>query len=211
MIRRKSTGFCAIFGGIALAMGAPGPVADADVPAAEVDDAAAESPPEGTPSAGRSGLDSLLQLRGDGGSTPITIESDELELRALPDDARVVVFERNVHVRQGDVELRADLLEAFYPPEESEPSRLAARGHVRVDQPGQRAYCAEAEYLRDVDRLTCRGDARLERGCDVVRGDSIEFDLSADRARVIGAARVVLGSRRAGEGCSSGAPAGSDE
>ncbi len=149
------------------------------------------------------GLDSLLQLRGDRDGAPITIESDELELRALPDDGRVLLFERNVRVVQGDVELRADFLEAHYPSGESEPSRLAARGNVQVDQPGQRAWCAEAEYLRDMDRLTCRGDARLERACDVVRGDSIELDLGTERARVIGGARVEIRSRDAATGCRS--------
>lgn len=156
-----------------------------------------------------SGLEPLLQLRGEGNATAMTIESDELEMQALPNNERVLRFERNVRVRQGDLSLRADRLEAFYPADRGEPERLRASGAVRVDQPGQSAFCAEAEYRRDLDRLTCRGEARLVRGCDEVRGDAIEFDLGAERARVVGAAQVVISPPEDEGGCRAPAEPGS--
>lgn len=147
-------------------------------------------------------LQSLLQLRGDDEGHSLTIESASLELETLPDEGRRLTFEGDVHVRQGDLELRSDRLEADYPPQESEPSRLIASGSVQVDQPGQRAFCAVAEYVREDDRLICRGGARLVQGCDVVAGESIEFDLSSNRVRVVGAARVVIAPReQGGEDC----------
>jgi len=146
-------------------------------------------------------LESLLQLRGDQEGHSLTIESASLELQTLPDEGRRLTFEGAVHVQQGDLELRSDRLEADYPPQESEPSRLVASGSVQVDQPGQRAFCAVAEYFSDQDTLTCRGGARLVQGCDVVAGESIEFDLSSNRVRVIGAARVVIAPREQGGDC----------
>jgi lipopolysaccharide transport protein LptA len=148
-------------------------------------------------------LRSLLQLQGDREKGELIIESSTLELETGPDEGRLLTFIGNVHVRQGDLELRAEWLEADYPPQDSEPSRLLARGAVQVDQPGQRAHCAEAEYVRAQDRLTCRGEARLVQGCDVVAGESIEFDLASNRVRVIGAARVVIAPRRQEGGCAS--------
>lgn len=148
-------------------------------------------------------LRSLLQLQGDSAQGELTIESSTLEFETAPDEGRLLTFIGEVHVRQGDLELRAERLEAYYPPQDSEPSRLVARGAVQVDQPGQRAHCDEAEYLRAQDRLTCRGDARLVQGCDVVAGESIEFDLASNRVRVIGAARVVIAPRRQAGGCAT--------
>jgi lipopolysaccharide export system protein LptA len=146
-------------------------------------------------------LKSLLQLRGDEEGHSLTIESESLELQTLPDEGRRLTFVGAVHVQQGDLKLRSDRLEADYPPQESEPSRLVASGSVQVDQPGQRAFCDVAEYARDQDRLTCRGGARLVQGCDVVAGESIEFDLSSNRVRVVGAARVVIAPREQGGDC----------
>lgn len=173
--------------------------------------ALAESPSDGAASAeARSGTSDSgeerrtplpwLALRGES-AEPLTIESEEVELTALDDGSRVLRFDRDVHARQGDLALHADELEAFYAPEESEPSRLTARGNVRIDQPGQRAYCDEAQYDRAAERLACRGNARLVQGCDVVRGESIEFDISADRARVLGGARVTIGPREGAADC----------
>ena len=174
-----------------------------------VADDVAPAPSEGAapapvPAADRpDGLRGLLDARSGSGEA-ITIESDELELRGLGDEGRLLVFQRSVRVERGDMTLHAAELEAWYPPQESEPSRIVARGSVRVEQPGQSARCEEAEYSRDLDRLTCRGEAELVQGCDVVRGETIEFDLGADRARVLGAARVVIQPRE-GSDCGGSA------
>ena len=156
-----------------------------------------------------SDLGVLRSLREGGQALPFTIESGELELRALPDESRVLLFLHGVLVRYGETELRSDELEAFYPPEESQPSRMLARGNVRIDQREQRATCEEAEYRRDAELLICRGQARLSNGCDVVEGDSIELDLAAERARVVGAARVVIAPRGQNPDCPKSVPSGS--
>jgi lipopolysaccharide transport protein LptA len=151
--------------------------------------------PAAKPSPGR-GLEGGLDLAGFRNDAPIEINAEEAEI-VNGDLGRELVFRRNVEVRQANVTLRSDLLEATYLKGRSEPERLVAQGHVLVDQGGRRARCDRAIYQRTAQRLTCAGRAELVQGCDVVRGDSIEFDLADDRARVQGAASIVI---RPGDG-----------
>jgi lipopolysaccharide transport protein LptA len=130
----------------------------------------------------------LGQLRED---TPIEINAEEAEIVDRGED-RKLVFQRNVRVRQGNIRLASDLLEAEYRKGEPEPDRLIAKGSVQVDQGFRRARCDRAVYLRAEQTLSCNGRAELVQGCDVVRGDSIEFDLAGDQAHVLGAASIVI-------------------
>jgi lipopolysaccharide transport protein LptA len=131
---------------------------------------------------------------------PVEIESDELELRSQDDGSRHLVFTNNVRIVQGEATLTADELEAFYPPRESSPSLLIARGNVVVRQLGRTARCEEATYRRSDEKLLCRGNAELSYGCDIVRGREIEFDLAREGARVVGAASVLIRPRGEVEG-----------
>ena len=103
-----------------------------------------------------------------------------------------VLVRNNVRVELGEMILRANELEAFYQAGDSEPERLIAQGEVRIDQGDRRALCQTAEYSRKEDQVTCSGEAVLLHGCDTVRGDRIELELGRDRARVKGAASVVI-------------------
>jgi lipopolysaccharide transport protein LptA len=198
---------CLVGLGLALALGASTP--GGAEPAAGRDTVEAGARDRGSPDA-PAGLAPLLQLKGES-RAPLTIESDEVELQAMEDESRLLRFLRNVSVVQGEFRLRTDLLEAYYPPEEPEPSRLVARGSVEIDQPGQRAFCDEAEYRRETDLLVCRGHARLVQGCDEVRGEAIELALSGSRARVVGAARVVIAPREGPQACVPAAGAEEEE
>ena len=146
-------------------------------------------------------VESLLGLS-EGLGEEMTIESESLEIRRLADDRRLLVFEKGVSVQQADLSLYADALRAFYGPDDSEPERLEARGHVRVVLRDQRAWCEEADFDRSRDQIICRIGARLERGCDRVWGDRIVLDLTEERARVLGGAKVqIRESEEEGEGC----------
>ena len=150
------------------------------------------------------GLDANLDLSGFDSDAPIEINAEEAEIVSR-DRGRELVFQRNVEVRQANVVLRSDRLEASYKKGESEPERLVAQGRVFVDQGGRRARCDRAVYLRSAQQLTCRGHAELVQGCDIVRGESIQFDLADDRARVEGAASIVIRPKRdEGDGCGDG-------
>lgn len=144
----------------------------------------------GSGSSGR-GLDASFDLAGFRGDAPIEIKADEAEIINLA-QGRELIFQRNVRVRQANVLLRSDRLEASYDKGESEPRKLVARGRVKVDQGDRTARCDRAVYLRDAQQLTCIGHAELVQGCDIVRGDRIRFDLADDRARVEGAASIVI-------------------
>ena len=60
----------------------------------------------------------------------------------------ISIFTHNVQVTQGDIDLQADRLEAFYPEGSSQPERLEAEGNVRVVQADRRARCERATYLQ---------------------------------------------------------------
>jgi len=164
-----------------------GAAADApDANARPAGSAAPESPE-------RSEEASLALLPGRQRDDPISINSEELEV--LPEaGGRRLVFSRNVEVLQGNVTLNADRLEAVYPQGASQPETLHATGHVRVRQHDRRARCDEATYERAADTIVCRGRAEVSQGCDRVRGQQIEFDLTQERVRVSGAASVVIQS-----------------
>ena len=154
----------------------------------------------GAPGEG-SKVESLLGLS-EGLGEEMTIESESLEIRRLADDRRLLVFEKGVSVQQADLSLYADALSAFYGPDDSEPERLEARGHVRVVLRDQKAWCEEADFDRSRDQIICRIGARLERGCDRVWGESIVLDLTEERARVLGGAKVQIRDREEeGGGC----------
>ncbi len=122
---------------------------------------------------------------------PIRIESDELDV-ITEGKARRLIFNDNVHVEQGDIQLYTAYLEAFYPAGASQPERLEASGGVRVIEKDREVRCKKATYRRTEGLVICRGDAILVQGCDEVRGSEIEFDLIREKVRVIGAATVVL-------------------
>ena len=137
------------------------------------------------------GLDAKFGNSGFNSDAPIEIKADEAEI-INRESGRELRFQRNVLVRQANVTLRSDELEATYKRGVSEPERLIAQGRVFVDQGARQAKCDRAVYLRSEQQLTCSGHAELLQGCDIVRGELIQFDLAADRARVEGAASIVI-------------------
>ena len=129
---------------------------------------------------------------------PIEIHADEAEIQAQGVN-RKLVFKGGVHVQQDNVSLGSDLLEAEYEEGASEPSKLVAHGAVHVEQGNRSARCDQAEYLRTTQKITCRGHAELVQGCDVVRGELIVLDLSGEKARVEGAASIVISPKQNGD------------
>lgn len=123
---------------------------------------------------------------------PIEIEARELDVVTLADGGRQLTFRDEVRVRQGEVLLRSDRLEAWYPAGAHQPEKLLVHGRVQISQGDRRAACEEAVYLRSAQTLTCTGGAELVQGCDVVRGQAIELDLARDRVRVVGAASLRI-------------------
>lgn len=139
----------------------------------------------------RRGLEGVFSRSSFRSDTPIEIKAEEAEIVSRG-EGRNLVFRRNVLVRHDTVTLRSDRLEASYRKGDSEPRELIAEGRVRVEQDDRRAKCDRAIYLRESNQLTCHGRAELVQGCDIVRGESIEFDLVGNQAHVVGAASIVI-------------------
>ncbi len=128
---------------------------------------------------------------------PIDISASEL-LVADEQASDRVVFQGGVRVRQADMSLTCDWLEAAYPSgaKGGRPDRIHARGSVEIAQQDVTARCTEAVYESARCRLLCTdrsGNAQLIRGDNVVRGDEIEFDVCKGVLKVRGA-RVHIAS-----------------
>jgi lipopolysaccharide transport protein LptA len=122
---------------------------------------------------------------------PISIKSDVLE--AFDRDGRKkFIFTGRVRAVQGNLHLKSDRLEAFYPKGKSQPERLVATGHVVINQTGKRALCEKATYFRTEQKLVCVGNAQLDEECDRVRGREIVFHLDTEILEVNGAADVRI-------------------
>jgi lipopolysaccharide transport protein LptA len=134
----------------------------------------------------------LFDLGWDAGK-PLSIHSDELEY-VQGKGVRRLLFRNNVSVEQDGLTISSARLEAFYPPNGSQPDRLVAEGDVRLAKGERVARCARAIYERAREVLTCEGGAELQQGESRLSGDVIEIDLAADRLRVRGAASVTLES-----------------
>ncbi len=131
------------------------------------------------------GLDALE------GGPALTIRSDELEATEQ-EGTRTLVFRSQVEVRRGDLTLRADRLQASYPPGAKQPRELVANGGVTVVQGARSARCDRAIYEHAAARIVCRGNAELRDAEDRIRGERIAFDLAERRVSVDGDVRLSL-------------------
>ena len=125
-----------------------------------------------------------------GGDKPLSIRSDELEAVEEADHSRRLMFQRDVHVEQGDLVVNSERLEAHYPANTNQPDKLHATGRVRIVQKDRVLTCDNATYYQADERLVCVGNAELTRGNDRVRGDQIEIFTSQNRVLVHGRATV---------------------
>lgn len=170
-------------------VGSPPPAAPRSEPAKAP--AVAAGAPAGAKSGakGAKGDASKGILPGGSNDKPLSIRSDELEA-AEDSGTRNLLFQRNVHVEQGDLVVDSDRLEAHYPPGANQPDRMVATGHVRIKQKERRLSCQTATYYQGEERLVCVGDADLLSGNDRVHGDQIEIFTSQNRMKVLGRAVV---------------------
>jgi lipopolysaccharide transport protein LptA len=160
-----------------------------------------EAPPAApVPDVGAAPPQPLFDLGWDAGK-PLSIHSDELEY-VQGKGSRRLLFRNNVSVEQDGLTISSARLEAFYPPNGSQPDRLVAEGDVQLAKGERRARCGRAVYERAREVLTCEGGAEIQQGESRLSGDVIEIDLGADRVRVRGSAAVRLadglGARAAG-------------
>jgi lipopolysaccharide transport protein LptA len=139
-------------------------------------------PPAPTLDASR---DKPRKRRSDDGSKPIEIQADTLDAQAV-EGGRRLTFTGNVSAVQGDITLKCDELEAFYPTGARDPEQLLARGNIRVTQRERTATCAEAIFYREQEKLVCTGDpAELTEECSRAEAEKFTFFLESEKVEML--------------------------
>lgn len=130
---------------------------------------------------------------------PVQIEAATLEVR---DKDKVATFSGNVHVIQGDTDMRSRTLVVFYeedssvksgvkaaqpgPGGSSQIKRLEANGNVIVTQKDQTATGDKGIFDMRANTVTLLGNVVISQGQNVLRGERLVVDLTSGVSRVEG-------------------------
>jgi lipopolysaccharide export system protein LptA len=125
--------------------------------------------------------------------SPARVRAARLEASDGPEGRRIR-FDGDVEVEQKGGVLRAQRLEAVYPPGGDQPDKLIATGEVSLTEGSREARCDSAEYLRLENRVRCLGGVASANG-DRLEGDLIDFTLGEETLAVRGRTRLVLAPR----------------
>jgi lipopolysaccharide export system protein LptA len=175
------------------------------------------------------GLPNALQGFSQNRDQPVKIQSDTLVLR---DKDKVATFTGNVHVTQGDTEMRSKALVVYYvdaskpgpapatamkttqpgaPPgsgEQQQIRRIEATGGVVVTQKDQNAAGDTGIFDMQSNTVTLNGNVVVTRGKDIVRGQRLVVDLNTGVSHVDGGrVDLLLGTPPTGEINLPGPPA----
>ena len=132
---------------------------------------------------------------------PVKISSATLEVR---DKAKMATFSGDVHVIQGETEVRCNTLIVFYDDDSKDGKdkssskkapapeggrnqqirRMEAKGNVIVTQKEQRAVGDRAEFDMRTNTVTMIGNVVVTKGDDVLRGQRMVVDLTTGVSRV---------------------------
>ena len=152
---------------------------------------------------------------------PIIIKSTALEVR---DKEKKAIFKGNVHVIQGDTDVRCNVLVVFYDSEvrKSKPSAedgkrggeqirfMEAHGSVIVTQKDQTATGDRADFDMRANTVTLIGNVVVTRGQDVMRGQRLVVDLTSGVSKMESGGGRVEGLFRSSNQ-EKGKPAGSEQ
>ncbi len=128
---------------------------------------------------------------------PIEITARALDVRDLRSVAR---FDGNVRARQGDLQLSTPVLTALYTgriglfaPSNAKPAKQPAMKlrYIRATKPVKvtsgddtKATGESAEFDMVANKVTISGNVVLQRGRQIVRGDTLIIDLETGRSRM---------------------------
>ena len=131
---------------------------------------------------------------------PVHIEAATLEVR---DKDKVATFSGDVHVTQGDTDLRCKSLVVFYEQDDAKTGngktlkaaspgpggqqrikRLEARGGVVVTQKDQTATGDTGIFDMKTNTVTLNGKVVMTQGQNVLRGERLVVDLTSGVSRV---------------------------
>ncbi len=112
------------------------------------------------------------------GTTVITSQRLDFDNRQ-----RVAVFEGDVLVEDETLQLQSDLLTVIFD-EDEQPVRLEARGNVKILQENRLSRSESAVYDIAEGSMVLTGAAEVQRGNDLLKGDTITFWRDEDRIEV---------------------------
>jgi lipopolysaccharide export system protein LptA len=144
-----------------------------------------------------SGPPNALQGFSQNRDQPVNIEASSLEVR---DKDKVATFSGNVHVTQGDTNLRCKSLVVFYeqdgdkgnsmpaakpgPGGQQKIKKLEARGAVVVTQKEQTATGELGIFEMATNTVTLTGNVVMTTGPNVLRGERLVVNLTSGVSRV---------------------------
>ncbi len=115
-------------------------------------------------------------------STRAPVQFESKALQAMKDQNRVMLKE-DVIVTQGDFRLEADEATIYFDPVTREANKVIAVGRVKAFKSDPelkqrvKAECNEAVFHNQERKMILRGNAKLWRGEDLVRGKQITYEL----------------------------------
>jgi lipopolysaccharide transport protein LptA len=128
---------------------------------------------------------------------PIEIQADTLDAQTVT-GGRQLTFTGHVSATQGDIALRCDSLQAFYPTGASEPDQLIAKGSIHVTQRDRTAICTDAVFYRQDEKLVCTGSpAELTEECSRAEAEKFTFYLDSEKVEML---RPKVQGRECAEG-----------
>jgi lipopolysaccharide export system protein LptA len=150
------------------------------------------------PKSGQQGPPNALQGFSQNRDQPVKIQAASLEVR---EKDKIATFTGDVHVVNGDTEMRCKSLLVFY---EEEPGgrsmkaadpgpggsqqikRIEAKGGVTVVQKDQHATGDTAVFNMRENTVTLNGNVVVTRGQDVLRGQRLVVNLTSGVSRMDG-------------------------
>jgi lipopolysaccharide export system protein LptA len=119
-------------------------------------------------------------------SLPIEITADTLEVKQ---NQQLAIFRGKVDALQGEMRLRADELIVHYRDNKENPdqpgiSKIEAEGNVFVSSPKETGKGARGVYDVDHARIDLVGDVVLTQGQNIVKGDTLEMNLTTGESKV---------------------------
>ena len=108
-------------------------------------------------------------------SLPVTVDADKL---SVDDAAGTALFEGNVVVVQGDMTLKAPVVDVSYDQESNVITLVHATGGVTITSIGDAAQSAEAVYTIDSGLVVMTGDVLLTQGPNVLSGQKFNLNLT---------------------------------
>jgi lipopolysaccharide export system protein LptA len=162
----------------------------------------AASQPQGPPNA----LQGFSKNRGQ----PVKIEAKTLEVR---DKDKVATFSGDVHVVQGDTDLRCNVLVVYYEAgdkdgdrsnggDQQQIRRMEARGHVVVVQKDQVATGERGDFDMRSNTVTLTGNVVVAKGENVLRGKKLVVNLTSGVSRMESGGGRVEGVFKSNTGAS---------